>query len=165
MVTVARHEVLSEYEAVFEHAGWQAGLLLPQHLAEAQWLMWAPNGGDKMLVSATGSGFTSVVVSNGEPVLVRAHACDPASIPDELHRFALFYRDRHNAEVGGAASIDRVLVIGEVDAHRMLQAVADALEGSPRSLDPTECGLDLAGEPIRFDQLASAAGLATLAWQ
>src|SRR5215210_1853289 len=94
LVTIAHNEVLAEYESIFKSVGWDAGLLLPRHLGEAQWLMWDNTPGDKMLVSGTREGFTSLVVRNGEPVLVRTYTCEPESRGDELHRFALYYRDR-----------------------------------------------------------------------
>ena len=154
----------SEYEAIFDAVGWQAGIVLPRHLGEAQWLIWDEQPGDKMLVSANSSGFTSVIVRNGEPVLVRSYACEPGSRTDELHRFALYYRDRL-ATAGQPTIVTALLAIGGIDVAEAGLAVRDALEVQPRSLDPVEFGLDLRGEPIRFDQLAGAAGVATLAWQ
>jgi len=70
------------------------GLILPRHMGEAQWLIWDDAPGDKILVSANRSGFTSLIVRNGDPVLVRTFVCEPESIADELHRFAMYYRDR-----------------------------------------------------------------------
>jgi hypothetical protein len=52
-----------------------------------------------------------------------------------------------------------------MDVTEASRAVHDALDAHPLVLDPAEFGLDLRGEPIRFDQLASAAGMATIAWQ
>ncbi|HXU39436.1 MAG TPA: hypothetical protein VN937_23980 [Blastocatellia bacterium] len=166
LITVSRDEVLSQYENVFANLGWKAGLILPRHLGEAQWLMWDDSAGDKMLVTAHHSGFTSLIVRNGEPALVRTFVCERDSIRDELHRFALYYRDRL-VDAGGATAgaLSRMLVLGGIDLAEARRAVADALESEPRTLDPAEFGIDLKGEPIRFDQLAGAAGLATIAWQ
>jgi hypothetical protein len=164
LVTVARDEVLSQYESIFESIGWSAGLMLPRHLGEAQWLVWDNTPGDKMLISATRSGFTSLVVRNGEPVLVRAYACDAESRTDELHRFALYYRDRL-ADGSATAGLAGLLVLGGIDREEARRAVSDATESDPRTLDPSEFGFDLAGETIRFEHLAGAAGLATIAWQ
>jgi hypothetical protein len=164
VVTVAHNEVLSQYESVFAGMGWNAGLILPRHMGEAQWLMWDDSPGDKMLVSANRSGFTSLVVRNGDPVLVRTFVCEPNSVADELHRFALYYRDRL-VEGSSAATLTRILVLGGIDLSEARNAVADALDSEPRALDPAEFGMDLKGEAIGFDQLAGAAGLATVAWQ
>lgn len=165
LITVARNEVLAQYDSLFADLGWKAGLILPRHMGEAQWLMWDNSFGDKLLVTANNSGFTSLIVRNHEPALVRTFACDPDAIPDELHRFALYYRDR--LVDGGSAvnTLSRMLVLGGIDQAEARRAVADALESEPQSLDPSEFGIDLKGEAIRFDQLAGAAGLATIAWQ
>lgn len=165
LVTAAHKEVLSEYESVFAGLGWKAGLILPRHMGEAQWLMWDEAPGDKMLVSANRSGFTSLIVRNGEPVLVRAFVCEPEAIADELHRFALYYRDRLVDGSGAANTLTRMLVLGGIDSAEARRAVGDALDSEPRTLDPGEFGMDLKGEAIRFDQLAGAAGLATIAWR
>jgi hypothetical protein len=166
VVTVAHNEVLAEYESVFSDLRWNAGLLLPRHIGEAQWLMWDDTPGDKMLVSANRSGFTTLIVRNGYPILVRTFVCERDSIPDELHRFTLYYRDKLMTEIGGAdGSLARMLVLGSIDLAEARAAVADAIESEPRTLDPAEFGMDLKGEPIIFDHLAGAAGLATIAWQ
>ena len=165
VVTVAHIEVVSQYEAVFAGMGWNAGLILPRHMGEAQWLVWDGAAGDKLLVSANRSGFTSLIVRNGDPVLVRTFVCDPDSIADELHRFALYYRDRLIGESAAANTLTRILVLGGIDASEARHAVADALDSEPQTLDPAELGMDLKGEAIRFDHLAGAAGLASIAWQ
>lgn len=165
LVTAAHKEVLSQYESVFAGLGWKAGLILPRHMGEAQWLMWDEAPGDKMLVSANRSGFTSLIVRNGEPVLVRTFVCEPEAIADELHRFALYYRDRVIDGSGTANTLTRMLVLGGIDSGEAQRAVGDALDSEPRALDPGEFGMDLKGEAIRFDHLAGAAGLATIAWQ
>lgn len=163
LVTVAREEVIAQYEAVFASAGWKAGLMLPRHLGEAQWLMWDDAPGDKMLISANRSGFTSLVARNGEPVLVRTHICEPDARADELHRFALYYRDR----VAGSASsnLTGLLVLGNFDLDEARRAISDATDSDPLPLDLLEFGFDFTGEAIRFEHLAGAAGMATIAWQ
>jgi hypothetical protein len=163
LVTVAHQNVLSQYESVFSALGWDTGLILPRHLGEAQWLGWDNSPGDKMLVSANRSGFTSLVIRNGEPILIRNFACDLESRADELHRFALYYQDKL---AGGATSnLTGMLVLGGINLSDAQQAVSDATSSKPRHLDPAEFGFDLAGEQILFDQLAGAAGLASIAWQ
>jgi len=163
LLTLAHNEVLSEYEALFKNVGWNAGLLLPRHLGEAQWLMWDNAPGDKMLVSGNREGFTSLVIRQGEPVLVRTYVCEADARGDELHRFALYYRDRISN--GPTVNLSGILVLGDFDSSEARSAISDAIDSEPRTMDPAEFGFDLAGETIRFDHLAGAAGLATLAWQ
>lgn len=165
LVTVARRDVLDEYEAMFASVGWRAGLLLPRHLGEVQWLILDREAGDKMLVSVNRTGFTSVVVRGGEPVLVRNYVCDADSRIDDLHRFALYYRERLSGVSGLAPNLTGLLILGDIDAPEAQRAVADALDETPRLINPAEFGLALEGAPVWFNQLAGAAGLATLAYQ
>ena len=165
LITVARDEVISHYESIFFGAGWHSGLMLPRHMGEAQWLIMDRSPGDKMLVSANPSGFTSVVVRGGEPVLVRTHECEVDSRADELHRFALYYRDRlGDGRVEGNV-LTGLLVLGGINLADSLSAIVAATESEPRPIDPLDFGLDFKGEPIGFDQLAGVAGLASIAWQ
>jgi hypothetical protein len=165
LVSVGRHEVLAEYEQAFDQLGWQPGLMLPRHMGEIQWLMMDKAEGDKMLVSTNRAGFTAVVISHGEPVLVRNYVCEPESRTDDLHRLALYYRERMSTTAGVAPFLESVLVIGNIDLAEAQSAISDALDNRPRLMDASEFGLDLEEAPVWFDHLAGAAGLATLAWQ
>lgn len=165
LVTVAREDVITEYESVFEALGWQVGLFLPRHMGEAQWLLWDQTPGDKMLVSSNRSGFTAVVMRNREPVMIRSYSCEAEVIMDELHRSAVYYRDKLENVAGMHSELTGLMVIGDVDQLQARQALADALERQPKVIDPREFGFDLTGESIPFDQIAGASGLATLAWQ
>lgn len=166
LVTAAREDVLAEYESLFRRVGWQAGLILPKHLGEAQWLISAGTSLERMLVSSSETGFNSMVIRKGEPVLVRSHECDQGAITDELYRFALFYKDRlaESDSLAPAAKIDELLVVGDIDRADAMKAVTDAIGESPRLASSNDYGLDLSSEPVRFDQLAAVAGLCTLAW-
>ncbi len=165
LVTVSYEDVVADYEALFEQLGWRAGLLLPRHLAESQWLMWDEAEGDKMLVSAGHAGFDSIVLRNREPLLIRSQACSPDAVTDELFRVALFYKERIIGEEISPSSLSRLLVIGSLDRDDALHAISEATSAEPRLIDPASFGFDLRGETIAFDQIAAAAGLATMAWQ
>ncbi|HKQ03633.1 MAG TPA: hypothetical protein VJ464_00765 [Blastocatellia bacterium] len=162
VLTVAREEVIAQYEEIFGQLRWTAGLMLPRHLGEAQWLAWDKAPGDKLLVSANRQGFTSLVMRNGEPLLVRSYQCEPEATADELHRFALYYRDRLATNAG---PLSAMLVLGQIDLDEAQRAVSDATESEPRPLRATEFGFDMNTDAIRFEHLAGAAGLATIAWQ
>ncbi len=164
LVTVAREDVLSQYESFFRAMGWNAGLILPRHLGEAQWLLWEQTPGDKMLVSVNRSGFTALIVRKGEPILIRNYVCEPDSRADEIHRFALYYKDRLADSVSNA-ELTGLLVIGGIDPSEAGSAVSDALDITPHIFDPSEFGFSLANEPIGLDHLDGSAGLATIAWQ
>jgi hypothetical protein len=163
VMTVARDDVMAQYEAVFAAVGWTAGLLLPRHMGEAQWLAWDKSPGDKMLVSANRTGFTSLVMRHGEPLLVRSYQCEPEAIADELHRFALYYRDR--LAPTSTSALTGMLVLGDINLAEAQHAVSDAIESEPRAMNSRDLGFEFSSEAIRFEHLAGAAGLATIAWQ
>jgi hypothetical protein len=165
IVTIARQAILDEYEALFHSLGWRTGLMLPRHIGEAQWLMQDRTPGDKMLVSSNREGFTAVLVSNGEPVLIRNYACDPESKADDLHRFALYYREKMATPSGAPPQLAGLLVLGNIDLPEAQSAVADALDETPHLFHPQEFGLSLEDEHAWFTYLAGAAGLASLAYQ
>jgi hypothetical protein len=162
LVTAARDDVLADYESLFGGLGWRTGLMLPAHLGEAQWLGWDSAPGDKMLVSVNMAGFSSLIMKAGEPALFRLHECEPASIPDELYRVALYYMDRI-ADPG--STLGRILMLGDMNKVEALQAIGDALSTEPALIDPISFGFKMSGESIPFDSIAAAAGLATLPWQ
>jgi hypothetical protein len=163
LVTASPEAVIAEYEHLFREIGWQVGLILAKHMGEAEWLLSDKSPGDKMLVSANSAGFTSIVTRKGEPVLVRAEECEQDAIPDELFRIALFYKDRLAGLGADAKTITRVLVIGRIDRAQVIHSVAEALGNTPELIESKQLGLDLTGDPVSFDQLAAAAGLAALA--
>src|ERR1044072_7034289 len=53
LVIAVKKAILAEYEAILQSLGWRAGLILPRHLGEAQWLMrnGIAGAGDSLLVS------------------------------------------------------------------------------------------------------------------
>src|SRR5215213_7186291 len=102
LVIAVRKTILAEYEAVLESLGWRAGLILPRHLGEAQWLVRNGRVGDSLLLSGSSEGFTGVVFRDKHPLIVRTVTCTPEEFEDEFYRLLLFYRDRSAAsEVGG----------------------------------------------------------------
>lgn len=160
----AIHErVAEQYEKVFAELGWQAGLMLPQTLGEAQWLLRGELSEDQALLSLREDGFDAVIVRGAEPILVREVRCAPEEREDEFYRVLVFYRDRLMPE-SGAATLTRLLTLGNVhEQRRFREVVASALENVAVTLEPSHVGLRV--EPSApFKDFAAAAGLATLAW-
>jgi Tfp pilus assembly PilM family ATPase len=160
----AIHErVAEQYERVLHQLGWQAGLLVPQALGEAQWLMRTDLEEDQALVSLREDGFDTVIVRGHEPILVREVSCPPEEREDEFYRIMIFYRDRLVPE-HGTAQLSRLLTLGNPQEQRRFREVLiAALENAAVSLDPAQIGLRV--EPSApFKDFAAAAGLATLAW-
>lgn len=163
LVTAVHEQVLAQYERVFRALGWQPGLILPQTLGAAQWLMRAAWPDDQALVSLRDDGFDAVIVRGAEPILVREVNCAPEEREDEFFRLLVFYRDRLAPEAG-QTNLARLLTLGSVyEQRRFREVLTAALENAAVLLDPPQIGLRI--EPnAPFKEFAAAAGLATLAW-
>jgi hypothetical protein len=164
LVAVSSESVLAEYEAVFQQIGWQVGQLLPKLLGEAEWLLARPTTGDILLISAHPGGFASMIVRDGEPLLIRTHD-SIQSFADEVYRVVLFYLDRFHSSAQPQPRLEQLMVIGDVDRGLAVQAVEDATGNTPHLVTPSDLGLDLQDEPVSFDLIAAASGPAMLAWK
>jgi hypothetical protein len=166
LATAARASVLAEYESVFDALGWRAGLLLPRHMGEEQWLMRARDAADSLLVSSHSEGFTAAMLRDNQPLLVRSITCDPEDRADELYRFLLFYRDRLSPSGGeGSSVVGRMLVAGQgIEEEQALAIVEETLSARPRLLRAEDARLTLPSHELPFAQLAAPAGLAALAF-
>lgn len=170
LIAVAvRLDVLAEYEQLFAQLGWQAGLILPRHLSEAQWLMLTGNtqiSFDTMMVSSQADGFTAILLRGQQPSVVRSVACDPSEREDELYRLLLFYRDRFEAENSNSqVNLQELLLIGDdFRPDRVKEIAGDTLGYDLRVLGSADVGLVLPNE-IRFEDIAAPAGLASLAFR
>lgn len=163
LASAINERVAEQYERVFNQAGWKTGLLLPQALGEAQWLLRTGFTDDQALVSLREDGFDAVITRGDEPILVREVVCAPEEREDEFYRLLVFYRDRLMPE-SGPVTLTRLLTLGDAyDQKRFREVLVSALENSAVSLDPAQVGLRV--EPSTpFKDFAAAAGLATLAW-
>ena len=158
--------VLQEYESVLHSLGWRAGLIVPRHLGEGQWLTQNGSRGDTLLLSSSEKGFTAVVFRGKQPLIVRKVVCDPAECDDELFRLLLFYRDRRGGDPEQVAQLAGMLIVGKLlSKDRAGEIVSETLGADLRSLDAADLGLQLVTRELSFDAIAAPAGLATLAWQ
>ena len=162
LVTAVRLSVLAEYESVFAALGWQAGLVLPRHVGEQQWLRQGA-AGDGLLLSSHDAGFTAVLLRNNRPLTLRTVICETEECDDELHRILLFYRERSGSN-GNESSVNRLLVMGErLDKKRVAEIAQETLGVDLQPLNAADVGLMIPGD-LPFDSIAAAAGLARLAW-
>ena len=166
LVIAVRKSILAEYETVLESLGWKAGLILPRHLGEAQWLMQTGKAGDSLLVSGSSQGFTGVVFRDKHPLIVRTVTCTADEFEDEFFRLLLFYRDRSAPEgEGNGHGLSRLMVIGEgITKQRAGEIVNETTGGDLRPLEAEDLGLQLPSRDFSFDSIAAPAGLATLSW-
>ena len=162
-----KKSVLAEYEGVLESLGWRAGLILPRHLGEAQWLVrnGAANG-DSLLLSGSSQGFTGLIFRDRHPLILRTVSCAEGEFEDEFYRFLLFYRDRNIPETAGEyLPLTRLMVIGEgITKERAGEIVNETTGGDLRPLAAEDLGLQLPSRDFSFDSIAAPAGLATLSW-
>ena len=157
--------ILAEYEAVLDSLGWRAGLILPRHLGEAQWLTRNGPAGDSLLLSGSNHGFTGVIFRDRHPLFVRTVECAEDEIEDEFYRLLLFYRDRSVPETGESPGLMRLMVIGEgITKQRAGEIVNETTGGDLRPLQAEDLGLQLPNREFSFDSIAAPAGLATLSW-
>ena len=166
LVVATPTAVLREYESVLQSLGWRAGLIVPRHLGEGQWLTQNGSRGDALLLSSSDKGFTAVVFRGKQPLIVRTVACDPNECEDELFRLLLFYRDRRSGDSEQVVQLARMLIVGNLmSKDRAGEIVTETLGANLRSLDAADLGLQLATRELSFDAIAAPAGLATLSWQ
>jgi len=161
-----KKSVLDEYEGVFDSLGWRAGLILPRHVGEAQWLIRNGTTGDSLLLSSSKPGFTAVIFRDKHPLIVRTVMCEPEECEDELYRLLLFYRDRRTADGQDSKELlSRLMVVGEgFTKQRASEIVNETIGGDLRALGPEDLGLQLPASELSFDVIAAPAGLATLSW-
>jgi Tfp pilus assembly PilM family ATPase len=166
LVIAVRKSVLAEYESVLEGLGWRAGLILPRHLGEAQWLVKNGSTGDSLLLSGSSQGFTGVIFRDKHPLIVRTVTCTEDEFEDEFYRLLLFYRDRSAPEGGGEGqTLTRLMVIGPgLTKLRAREIVNETNGGDLRPLEAEDLGLQLPSRDFSFDSIAAPAGLATLSW-
>ena len=165
LVIAVRKAILAEYEAVLESLGWRAGLIMPRHLGEAQWLVRNGGAGDSLLLSGSSQGFTGVIFRDKHPLIVRTVTCNEEEFEDEFYRLLLFYRDRSVPEAGNGPGLSRLMIIGEgITKERAGEIVNETTGGDLRPLEAQDLGLQLPGRDFSFDSIAAPAGLATWSW-
>jgi Tfp pilus assembly PilM family ATPase len=165
LAIAVKKSVLAEYEAVLDALGWRAGLILPRHLGEAQWLVRNGAAGDSLLLSGSSQGFTGVIFRDKHPLIVRTVNCAEGEFEDEFYRFLLFNRDRNIPETAGDLPLRRLMVIGEgITKQRAGEIVNETTGGDLRPVAAEDLGLQLPSRDFSFDSIAAPAGLATLSW-
>ena len=165
LVIAVKKKVLAEYEAVLATLRWRAGLILPRHLGEAQWLMRNGAVGDSLLVSGSTHGFTGIIFRDKHLMFVRTVECAEDEFEDEFYRLLLFYRDRSAPESGASPGLMRLMIIGDgITKQRAGEIVNETTGGDLRPLQAEDLGLQLPSRDFSFDTIAAPAGLATLSW-
>jgi hypothetical protein len=163
LISAAAEKVVEQYERIFKRLGWQAGMIAPQSIGEAQWLIRQGLDGDQVLVSVNERGFDAVIVRGAEPLLSREVECQPEERENEFYRLMVFYRDRLALE-GSDAPLSRLLTIAAAaEQRRFRDVLSSAMERQIVALDPSQLGLRVDSN-APFNYFAAAGGLATMAW-
>ena len=158
-MVATRSDILAEYENALHRLGWRAGLIVPRHIGEGQWLTLNGAQGDGLLLSSSEHGFTAVVFRGKQPIIVRTVVCETDECEDELFRLLLFYRDRRGGEADQPGQLSRVLVVGNLlTKNRAVEIVSETLGAKLRPLDANDLGLQLATRELSFDAIAAPAG-------
>jgi len=167
LVVASRTSILQEFDNVLISLGWRAGLVLPRHIGEGQWLTMNGAPGDGLLLSSSEEGFTAIVFRGKQPLIIRTVTCEQNECEDELYRLLLFYRDRRGGETEQMGHLlTRLLVVGElIGKDRAGEIVNETLGANLHPLKASDLGLQLATRELSFDAIAGPAGLATLSWQ
>ncbi|CAN5672789.1 hypothetical protein BH20ACI4_BH20ACI4_21110 [soil metagenome] len=161
--TAVKLSVIDEYETLFERLGWQAGLILPRAVGEANWLIGKNGSTDSLLISEQTDGFTALLMRGGEPTVVRSVTCTQNEIDDEIFRLLMFYRDRHGDDQN---DLEKMLVVGKNFSFSKLKDIAnEALGRTLNILRPEDIGLNIPVSNLNFDEIAAPAGLAALGWK
>jgi hypothetical protein len=161
-----RRDVLAEYESVLASLGWRAGLILPRHVGESQWLVRSGGAGDSLLLSGTNEGFTAVILRGHHPLIVRSVICSEQECEDEFYRLLLFYRDRRTSDDDAATSpLRRMMIVGKgLTKQRATEIVNETTGGTLEPMEAEDLGLMLPSRDLSFDAIAAPAGLATLSF-
>ncbi len=163
--TAVKLGVVDEYETMFERLNWQAGLVLPRAVSEANWLIGKTGTNDSMLISEQTDGFTALLLRNGEPTVVRSVTCNESEVDDEIFRLLMFYRDRLG-DGQTANELEKLLVVGKNFSFAKLRDIAnEALGRTLNILRPEDVGLNIPVDSLNFDEIAAPAGLAALGWK
>ena len=139
LVTLARRDVIAEYEALCQAAGAHAGLVdlstfnvVNTVLASGQ----AP-AGDWLLVNVA-PGWESIAIMRGaHPVFFRNHSAEgEGTLADLVHQTAMYYEDRLSGSGFGRVLLSGAAGVGESEPVRT--ALAERLGTSVETVDPTK---------------------------
>lgn len=163
IVTLARRDVIAEYEALCDGFGAQAGVvdLSTFNVINAVSAGGSVPGGDWLLVNVA-PGWESIAIMRGSDLIFfRSHGADgEGTLADVVHQTAMYYEDRL-----GGAGFGRVLLCGASDsgdAAGLRRALAERLSTVVEPIDASRAAgfADRIGAtPELLDALTPLVGL------
>jgi type IV pilus assembly protein PilM len=139
IVSVARRDVVQQYERACEMAGAHAGIvdLATFNVVNAVLAGGAPAAGDWLLVHATPTYVSLAILRGGHVIFYRTRGDDAdGSLADLVHQTAMYYEDRLNGR-----QFSRVLLSGGssvADAAALRRELSDRLRLDVVAVDPFE---------------------------
>lgn len=143
LVSVARRDVIREYEGLCQEAGSQAGLvdISTFNVVNAVLAGSTPSGGDWLLVNVAADSSSMVILRGADPIFFRSRGADAdGSLADLVHQTAMYYQDRLQGQgfarvlLCGAAAASGGRPAGDVD--RMRRSLEQRLSRPVETVDP-----------------------------
>lgn len=138
IVTVARRDVIAEYEELCSAAGAHAGIvdISTFNVVNAAVAASAVPAGDWLLVNVA-PGWESIAILRGAQVIFfRSHSADgEGTLADVVHQTAMYYEDRLKGAGFTRALLSGAAASGDVDTLR--RSLADRLSTTVEVIDPT----------------------------
>lgn len=163
IVTVARRDVIAQYELACELAGAHAGVvdLSTFNVVNAVLAVGRPVAGDWLLVHAAATYVSLAVLRDGQVIFYRTRGEESeGSVADLVHQTAMFYEDRLHGR-----QFARVLLAGgstAAGAEQLRQELSARLSLEVAAVDPFQAAppADRAAlSPALADALAPAIGI------
>jgi hypothetical protein len=172
VVTLARRDIVAEYEAACQDAGLHTGVvdLATFNLVNAVLAADGPSQGDALLVNLAPDYLTVVILRDGQLMFYRHRGSEgDGSLADVVHQSAMYYEDRLGgrgfsrailAGAGRAAAAAPGMAALDIDVVR--RQLESRLGASVEMIDPRPAITltdRIAASPALLDILAPAVGL------
>jgi hypothetical protein len=163
VVTIARRDVIGEYEALCADAGAHAGLvdLSTFNVANTVLLGGAPQGGDWLLVNVAQQWESIAIMRHSQLIFFRSRGADgEGTLADLVHQTAMYYEDRLSG-----AGFTRVLLSGAStsgDGELLRRNLSERLASPVETVDATRAAAlaeRVTAGPALLDTLAPLVGL------
>jgi type IV pilus assembly protein PilM len=157
LAALTPREVLQEYEAAFQAAGYEPGYVVPSTLAA---LNGIDAGRPTLLVKSDGNFISVAIADQNEVIFYRMLDVVPgrtgATIADEVYPSIVFFEDNYSAK------IERILLSSVSDTEELKQALQEQTGVRPETLDSgVYAGESLSGDGLPASALAGVAGVLT----
>ncbi len=163
VVTVARRDVVRQYEEACDLAGVHAGIvdLATFNIVNAVLASSGPVAGDWLLVHAAPTYVSLAVLRDGHLIFYRTRGDEAeGSVADLVHQTAMYYEDRLGGQRFGRALLAGGATVSTADTLR--RELSDRLGLDVTAVDPFQTaapGARLGASPSLADALAPAIGI------